>query len=361
MIPVNDPLITEEDVRAVEACVRSGWISSAGPTLEAFERATADSCDRRHGVAVSSGTTALHAAVAALGIGPGDEVILPTFTIVSCALAVVDVGAVPVLVDADPETWCLDVRQVEARLTPRTRAIMPVHIYGHPADMDPLLELARDRGLRVIEDAAEAHGARYRGRPCGSFGDVSILSFYANKVITTGEGGMVLTDDDAIAERARAIRNLCFGREQRFRHEAHGNNYRLTAMQAALGLSQISRLDAVVERKRRMAERYRRRLGGLPLQLPAEAPWARSSYWMFGVVAQDVDLPARLLDRGVQTREFFLGMHEQPLFHARGLFRGESHPVAERLSRHGFYLPSGVALTEEQVDLVGEAMREALR
>lgn len=376
MIPVSQPVLGGREGTYLAECIESGWIASGGRFVDAFEVAWAAYCGRRHGVAVGSGTAALQAAVAALDLEPGDEVILPSFTIISCALAVTRAGATPVLVDSDPITWTMDVSQLAARVTGRTRAIMPVHIYGHPVDMDPVLELAERHGLAVIEDAAEAHGAEYlsrrrggRGswRRCGGFGRMSAFSFYANKIVTTGEGGMVLTDDAVLAERLRGLRNLCFGTESRFRHQAEGFNFRLTNLQAAVGLAQLERIDAALAQKRRLADAYRGRLVGIPgLILPAEADWARNVYWMYGVVlAPEVDLDAaafavRLGAAGVDTRPFFLGMHEQPVFRRRGLFEGESHPVAERLARRGLYLPSGQGLTEAQVAQVCDAVAGAL-
>lgn len=376
MIPVNEPSLGEKEMEYVAECVRTGWVSSSGPFIERFEAGWAEYCHRRHGMAVANGTVALELALACLGLKPGDEVILPTFTIISCALAVLRNGGVPVLVDADPRTWCIDVSQIEASITPRTRVIMPVHIYGHPTDMGPLLQLARKRGLVVVEDAAEAHGAEYRDpasvapqgwRRCGSFGLLSCFSFYANKLITTGEGGMVLTDDPELASEARRLRNLCFGSERRFRHEREGYNFRLTNLQAALGLGQLERIDAIVSRKRWIGREYSRRLahvGGL--QLPVEEPWARSVYWMFGVVVREetgLDAEAvarRLAEKEVETRPFFLGMHEQPVMRNRGLFLDRRYPVAERLARQGLYLPSGLGLTEPQLDHVCRAVEDVL-
>jgi perosamine synthetase len=376
MIPVNAPLLGETDMANVVECVRSGWISSSGRFIDEFEQRWAAYCGKRHGIAVSNGTTALQLAVAYLDLKAGDEVIMPTFTIISCALAVVASGGVPVLVDSDPDTWCMDVAQVGKKITSRTRAIMPVHIYGHPVDMDPLLELAEKHSLAIIEDAAESHGAEYlsgRGtdrpawRRCGSFGTLSCFSFYANKLITTGEGGMVLTDDPKLAERVRAMRNLCFLPERRFYHEEIGFNFRLTNLQAALGVAQLGRLDEIVARKRWMGQEYSRRLNGLAgLQLPAEATWARNVYWMYGVVLSEnsgmdaLRFSERLRERGVETRPFFLGMHEQPVFKQRGLFVDECYPVAERLARQGLYLPSGLALTDEQLSRVCEAVHGVL-
>jgi len=375
-LPVNEPLLSERELEYVTQCIRSGWVSSAGPFLSQFEERWAAYCDRRYGIAVNNGTVALQLAVACLGLEPGHEVIMPTFTIISCALAVIYNGGVPVLVDADPRTWCMDVSQIEAKITPRTKAIMAVHIYGHPVNMDPVLELADRYGLAVIEDAAEAHGAEYLSkrntsdpvwRRCGSFGTLSCFSFYANKLITTGEGGMVLTDDPKLAERARSLRNLCFQPGRRFYHEELGFNFRMTNLQAALGLAQLERMDQIVAKKRWIGQEYTRRLQGIQgLQLPVEEPWACNVYWMYGVVlSAETGMDAhqfaqRLKERGVDTRPFFLGMHEQPVFHRRGFFLDERYPVAERLARQGLYLPSGLALTEDQVAYVCDAIREVL-
>ncbi len=269
-IPVNEPLLDGNEEKYLVECIRSGWISSEGPFIKQFEERFAARMGRRHGVAVANGSVALDAAVVALGLGPGDEVILPTFTIISCAAAIVRAGAVPVVVDCDPLTWNIDVALVEARITARTRAIMVVHIYGLPVDMDPLLALARKHGLKVIEDAAEMHGQTYKKRPCGSFGEISTFSFYPNKHITTGEGGMIVTDDQALAEQCRSLRNLCFKPEQRFVHDELGWNFRMSNLQAALGLAQLERLDEFVERKRRMGRRYTELLTGTPgVQLAA--------------------------------------------------------------------------------------------
>jgi len=367
LIPVNEPLLTEADFDAVMQALRSGWISGAGPHIEAFEARWAAYCGRKHGIALANGTVALQVAVALLDLQAGDEVIMPTFTIISCALPVVLAGAVPVLVDSDPQTWTMDVSQVEARITSRTRAIMPVHIYGHPVDMDPLLEVAERYHLRVVEDAAEAHGADYRGHRIGSFGESSCFSFYANKLLTTGEGGMLMVDDDALAERARRLRNLGFQPARRFLHAELGFNYRLTNMQAALGLAQVDRMDEIVARKRRMGQAYTERLSEVAgLELQVQQPWARSVFWMFGLVLSgDTGIDAeefasRLKARGVETRPFFLGMHEQPVLREMGLFDGEVYPVAERIARGGLYLPSGLGLDDAQIDQVCQAVREAL-
>lgn len=376
MIPVSEPVFGPREMELVTDCLRSGWISSAGNYITQFEQRWAEYCGRQFGVAVSNGTAALRAAVAALHLGPGDEVMVPTFTIISCAQAVIQAGAKPVWVDSDPDTWTIDVRRIGARITPRTKAIMPVHIYGHPADMDPLLALARERGLTIIEDAAEAHGAEYLthrdpARPvwrrCGSFGEVSCFSFYANKLITTGEGGMVLTDDPEIAERLRRFRNLGFQPGRRFVHETLGDNLRMTNIQAALGVAQLERVDQVVARKREIGRRYTEALRGVRgLQLPVEREWARGVYWMYGVVVDEktgmtgADLAASLHQRGVETRPFFLGMHEQPVMRRLGLAEPNVHPVATRLARQGLYFPSGVGLTDDELHQVCTTVKEVL-
>lgn len=367
-IPVNEPLLDGREKEYLTQCIDSGWISSEGPFVERFERELSARVGRRHGIAVANGSVALDAAIVALGIGAGDEVIMPTFTIISCAAAIVRAGARPVLVDNDPFTWNMDVAQVEARITSRTRAIMVVHIYGLPVDMKPLLEIAEKHGLAIIEDAAEAHGQTCDGRACGSFGAISIFSFYPNKHITTGEGGMIMTDDDSLAERCRRLRNLCFQPGRRFVHEELGWNFRMTNMQAALGAAQLERLDEFVVRKRRMGELYSKLLSGLPhVLLPRpQTPYAKNIYWVYGLVLGDgVPFDAdeamrRFTEHKVGTRPFFWPMHEQPVFRKAGLFSGERYPVAERLARRGFYIPSGLALTTAQIEQVATVANKIL-
>lgn len=367
-IPVNVPHLGGNEEKYLRECAATGWVSSEGPFVKRFEQEFARKMGRRHGIAVTNGTAALEAAVAALRLGPGDEVIIPSFTIISCAAAVVRAGATPVVCDADPITWCMDVSKLESLVTPRTRAIMPVHIYGLPVDMAPLLDIAKRHGLFVIEDAAEAHGLEYDGQACGSFGHVSTFSFYPNKLVTSGEGGMLLTDDDAIADRLRSLRNLCFERERRFVHHELGWNLRMSNVQAAVGLAQLERLDASVDRKRYMGLMYRELLEGTPgLTLQADrTEHAQSIYWVYGMVldddvAFDAEHAMRLLgQRGIGTRPFFWSMHEQPVLREMGLFEGVSCPVAERLARRGFYVPGGLALTDAQVERVAGAVREVM-
>ena len=368
MIAVNEPLLDGNEKKYLMECIETGWISSEGPFVRSFEESFAARVGRKFGIAVCNGSAALEAAVAALRIGSGDEVILPTFTIISCAAAVVRAGAKPVIVDCDPVTWNMAAVRIEEKITPNTRAIMVVHIYGLPVDMDPILDLATRHGLAVIEDAAQMHGQTYKGRPCGSFGDISTFSFYPNKHVTTGEGGMMVTDDEQLAKRCRSLRNLCFQQNKRFVHEELGYNFRMTNLQAALGLAQLERLPEFVARKRRMGVRYQEKLKDIEgLEFMAEKTnYAQSIYWVYGVVLQDkVQFDAqeammRLGKEGIGTRPFFWPMHEQPVFKKMGLFAGESCPVAERLARRGFYLPSGMALTEQQMEVVVERVRNLM-
>ncbi len=367
-IPVNEPALHGNEKKYVLECLDTGWVSSEGSFVERFETEMARRVGRQYGVAVSNGSAALDVAVTALGLEPGDEVILPTFTIISCVAAIIRTGAKPVLVDVDPETWNMDANQVESRITSRTKAIMVVHIYGLPVDMNPLLEIARQHDLAIIEDAAEMHGQTYRGKPCGSFGQLSTFSFYANKHITTGEGGMVLTDDPALAARCRSLRNLCFQPEQRFVHTELGWNFRLSNVQAAIGVAQLEQLDSFIQRKQKMGRRYTEELAEIAgLQLPlATTDYADNIYWVYGVVLKEevpfdaAEVMRRLKAKGIGTRPFFWPMHEQPVFHKMGLFEGEKYPVAERIARRGFYLPSGLGLTDAQIDQVLVAVKEVM-
>ena len=348
--------------------LETGWISSEGPFVKEFEDKFSERVNRKYGVAVSSGTAALEIAVKALEIGTGDEVILPTFTIISCAGAVVKSGATPVLVDCDLITWNMDVNQIEAKINSRTRAIMVVHTYGLPADMDPILDLAKKYNLIIIEDAAEMHGQTYRVKPCGSFGSISIFSFYPNKHITTGEGGMIVTDGKALAEKCKSLRNLCFKQEQRFVHDELGWNYRFTNLQAAVGLAQLEQLEKFVKKKRTMGKTYTELLKGIKgIQLPIEkTEYADNIYWIYGIVlSKKVPFYAKeamkiLGEKGIGTRPYFWPMHEQPVFQKMGLFKNESYPIAENLARRGFYIPSGLALSFDDLKVVSESVIDML-
>jgi perosamine synthetase len=374
MIPVNEPLLNGNELKYLAECIETGWISSEGPFVRKLEDGMAAVGGQRHGIAVTNGSAALDLAVAALGIGPGDEVILPTFTIISCAAAVTRAGATPVVVDCDPPTWNMDPTQIEDRITPRTRAIMVVHIYGLPVHMDPVMDIAQRHGLKIIEDGAEQIGQVYRStksrapRLIGSFGDIATFSFYPNKHVTTGEGGMVLTSDDALAERCRNLRNLCFGKRRRFVHEELGWNFRMSNLQAAVGVAQMERLPQTLQKKRQIGVWYDELLADVAdlERLPARTDYAENIYWVYGVVLKNsVPLDAeeameRMRTKGIGTRPFFWPMHEQPVFRKMGLFRDVSCPVAERIARRGFYVPSGIALTRDQAEKVAEALRQLL-
>ncbi len=365
MIPVCEPLLGGREAEYVLDCLKTNWISSRGKYVDAFEKEFAKYCGCKYGICTTSGTTALHLAMAALDLKPGDEVIVPAFTMIASAFAIIYVGAKPVLVDADPETWNMDATKVAAKVTSRTRAIMPVHIYGHPCDMDPILEVAKGHNLRVVEDAAEVHGARYKGRKAGSLGDMACFSFYANKIITTGEGGMVVTNDDKLATRAQLLKDLAFTPDRRYLHRELGFNFRMTNIQAAIGLAQLERADELVEMRRRNARLYNERLREVRgIGLPPEKEWAKNVYWMYSITVEDDyglsrdDLMVELRKRGVDSRSFFIGMHRQPVFLDMGLFRGESYPVTDELARKGLYLPSSSGLTVEQIDQVCRAVKE---
>jgi perosamine synthetase len=367
-IPVSEPWLTDgNEAEYTLDCIRTGWVSSEGQYVKKFEQAWADYCSMDEGIAVSSGTAALQVAVQCLSLSPGDEIILPSFTIISCAIAITNASLKPVLVDCTPDTWTMDPAAIEAKITSRTKAIMVVHIYGHPVDMDAINDIATKHGLYVIEDAAEAHGGEYKGRRCGGLADISIFSFYANKIITTGEGGMMLTNNPKFAERARSLRNLCFQPERRFLHTEIGHVFRMTNVQAAIGLAQIERIETFIEKKRAIAHRYNERLEGLTcVQRPIEKSWAKNVYWMYAIVLADdlaMDGEAvikKMRAEGIDTRAFFLGLHEQPALHDLGLFENESYPVTERIAQKGLYLPSGLLLTEAQQDRITETLKKVL-
>ncbi|MBR8826543.1 MAG: DegT/DnrJ/EryC1/StrS family aminotransferase [Gomphosphaeria aponina SAG 52.96 = DSM 107014] len=367
-IPVNEPLLDGNEKKYLSQCIDTGWISSEGDFVKQFETQMANRVRRKYGISVCNGSVALEVAITALGIGQGDEVILPTFTIISCAAAIVRAGATPVVIDCDRLTWNINVNQIQAKITAKTKAIMVVHIYGLPVDLNPILEIADKYGLKIIEDAAEMHGQTYYNKPCGSFGDISTFSFYPNKHITTGEGGMVLTNDEKLAEKCRSLRNLCFQPQQRFIHEDLGWNFRFSNLQAAVGVAQLERLDEFVAKKRSMGKLYTELLADIAqIQLPlAKTDYAENIYWVYGVVLSE-ELPfdakevmERLKEYKIGTRPFFWCMHEQPVFQKMGLFAGVSCPVGENLARRGFYLPSGLALTEEQIQRVAQTLREII-
>lgn len=364
---VNEPKLDGKEREYLNQCIDSGWISFEGPFVKRFESGMAEITNRKYSVAVSSGSAALETAIMALELQPKDEVIMPDFTIISCAAPIVRCGAIPVLVDADPVTWNMNVAEVEKKITTKTKAIMAVHIYGLPVDMDPLLELARKYSLYVIEDAAEMIGQTYKGRPCGSFGDISVFSFYPNKHITTGEGGMVLTNNEGLYKRSQDIRNLFFG-SKRYVHDELAYNFRMTNIQAAIGCAQMERLTETVNKKRHIGEIYNGLLKDADgVQLPlVKTDYAENIYWVYGLLLDntvnvDADVFRELLRaEGVGSRGFFWGMHEQPVFKRMGIFADEYYPVSERLARRGLYIPSGLTLDDAQQEYVAEKLKRVL-
>jgi perosamine synthetase len=363
-IPVAAPVIGGNEKAYVVDCLESTWISSTGEYVQRFEEGFAEFCEADHAISCSNGTTALHLALLALGVGPGDEVIVPTLTFVATANAVTYCGARPVLVDSEPETWNIDPRLIEARLTPRTKGIIAVHLFGHPADMDAVAAIAGRHGLFVVEDAAQAHGAEYRGRRAGSLGDVATFSFFGNKIITTGEGGMVVTSDAALAGRARRLRSHGMDPDRRYWFPEIGYNYRMTNVAAAIGVAQLERADWQIGRRLEVARWYREALRDVPgLRWQHEQEWAKHVWWMFSVVL-DEDCPAdrdlvmaRLAERGIETRPIVWPMHRLPLYRdsADGAF-----PVADHLAERGINLPTWAGLSREDVAYVCEALVEAL-
>ncbi|XPV76141.1 MAG: DegT/DnrJ/EryC1/StrS family aminotransferase [Desulfovibrio sp.] len=367
MIPVNIPDVSGNEAAYLKECIDTSWISSEGPFVRQLEEGVAAKVQRSAGIAVANGSAALDIAVAALGLGKGDEVILPSHTIISCAAAIVRQGAVPVPVDCDPHSWNMDLNKVEEAITERTRAVMAVHIFGLPVDMIRLEKMARKHDFFIIEDAAQAHGMFIDSRPCGSFGDISTFSFYPNKLITTGEGGMIVTDNDKLAERCRSLRNLCF-QQKRFVHEELGWNYRMSNLQAAVGVAQLERWDGLAVRRRQVGALYQQEFEGVKnIQLPEKnLPYAENAYWVFGVVL-DEDFPVdaesvmkKMGEHKIGTRPFFWPMHEQPVLLNMGLCKDISCPEASRIARRGLYLPGGAGITDDQIMEAAATFRQVL-
>ena len=370
MIAVNTPVLNGNERKYLMDCLDTGWISSAGPYIEKFESGMAKLVGHKYGAAVSNGTTALEAAVLALKIEKGSEVILPDFTIISCVQAIVKAGLIPVPVDCNRDTWNMDVTKVEEVITEKTRAIMVVHIYGLPVDMQPIWELAKKHDLIIVEDAAEAHGLTYYGRQCGGLGDVSTFSFFPNKHITCGEGGMVLTSDDFIFSRVKKIRNLFFDQERKYIHDEFGSNFRMTNMQAAIGLAQLERIKETVLIKRKIGRFYQEELSGIELfQLPVpKTDYAENIYWVFGIVIRDPGISADLVmqklgEKGIQTRHFFYPMHKQPALIKEGccsetVLDDSKFFNSNYISDHGFYIPSGVGLLYEDMKYIVSVMTD---
>jgi perosamine synthetase len=360
-LPVAEPVLDEKELMYVNDCILTGWVSSSGKYVSKFEEIFAEFCNTEIAIATSSGTSALHLALLACDIGPGDEVIVPSLTFIATANAVTYTGAEPVFVDSEYETWNIDPASIESSISEKTKAIIPVHLYGHPANMDPIIEIAKRYGLYVIEDAAEAHGAEYKGKKVGSIGDLAIFSFYGNKIITTGEGGMVVTNNRKFAEKVRLLRDHGMQKERRYWHPVLGYNYRLTNIQAALGVAQMEKIDPILIKKRQIAKIYSRDLKNIAgLSLPNEAQWARSVFWLYSIlIDQDTlgisrdRLMQRLKAQGVETRPLFPVLHHQPIY-----TNSQVMPVAEKLSSQGLSLPSSAHLSTDSVERVAKTIQE---
>lgn len=354
MIPVASPSIGEKELEYVTDCVKSGWISSQGPYVKKFEEAWAKYCGCKYGVACNSGGTALDLALATLGVGLNDEVVVPTLTMVACANSVHHFGAHSVFVDSEAETWNINPAEIEGVITSRTRVIMPTHLYGHPCDMNPIMELAERYDLKVVEDCAEAHGAEYKGRKVGSIGDVSCFSFYANKIVTTGDGGMVVTNDEEVAEESRLLRDHYFTAGTHFWHKHVGFSYRMSSLQAAVGLAQVERIDELVNVRRENAAYYNSLLEDVDgVKLPPNEEWANPVYWMYSILLDERDyVKAKLWEDEIETRTFFIPLHFQPPFKQL-----RSFPVAEDLANRGINLPSGATLTKQEIERVVEVIK----
>lgn len=365
MIQVCEPTLRGNEKKYVTQCVETNWIGSSGAFIEKFEGMFSKACKTKYGVACSNGTTALHLALASLGIGKGDEVIVPDFNIIAVANAVLYTDAIPVFVDSEMKTWNIDASRIEKKITGKTKAILAMHTYGCPADMDEIRRIADKHKLKVIEDAAEAHFAIYKGRPTGCLGDVGCFSFYANKIITTGEGGMLVTNDKAIAEKVRLLRNHAFT-EPRFVHHEVGFNYRMTNIQAAIGVAQMERAAELLKGRMSNAPRYEAELKGVEgLTLPPECPYGTNVYWMYGILIDEKkfgrgkeEVMKLLKQQGVETRSFFYPMHLQPVYRNNpDIDCSGKYPVAEQLYEQGLYLPSSSHLSGEQIKKISAALK----
>ncbi len=367
MIPVNSPLLVGNEKKYLNECIDTGWISSEGPFVKRFEVGVANYIGRKYATACSSGSAAINIAVKALELQEGDEVIMPTFTIISCAQFLVTNGIKPVLIDSHYGTFNMKVEDIELKITSKTKAIMMVHIFGLTVDVDPILSLAKKYNLKIIEDAAEVFGHEYKDKKCGTFGDISIFSFYSNKHITTGEGGMVLTDNEYLYNRAKSLRNLCFTSD-RFIHNELGYNYRMTNIQAAIGIAQLEQINTVKQKKRWIGYKYNeflKNFENINLPIP-KTNYCENIYWVYAITLKynssktAKQVMSELKELKIGTRPFFYPMHKQPIFNKMGLFLNDKLPNSEKLYERGFYIPSGLALTEMQIEEVSSALNKVL-
>mgnify|MGYP003982193459 CR=1 FL=1 len=366
-IPVNVPLLSGNERKYLNECIETGWISSEGPFVKKFEDEFAKLVNKKYAISVTNGSAALEAAISALNLEKGDEVILPTFTIISCVAPLIRLGVIPIFIDSYDDTWNMNISQIEDKITVKTKAIMAVHIFGLSVDMDPLINLANQYNLLIIEDAAEAIGLNYKGKPCGSFGDISTFSFYPNKLITSGEGGMIVTDDETLAERCRSLRNLCFKPEKRFVHDELGWNFRMTNIQAAVGLAQLEQLRESVIKKRWIGNRYQENLKEVDelIQLPLKkTEYTENVYWVFAMVLNEKtslngadEMMVELSQYGIGSRPFFFPLHNQPVLG----YSNVSYPISENIAKNGFYVPSGIAISGDEIDRVSESVISILR
>ena len=365
MIPVCTPLLGVKELEYVTKCIKTNWISSKGRYIEEFENRFSKYCGCKYGISTTNGSTALHLALVASNIGSGDEVIVPTFTIASTVFAVIYCGGKPVFVDSEPDTWNINPEKIEEKITKRTKAIMPVHIYGHPCDMSKIMKIARKYSLCIIEDAAEAHGAEYKGKKVGGIGQIGCFSFYGNKIITCGEGGMVVTNNKKIADRCRRLKNLSFLKSKRFWHLELGFNYRMTNLQAALGFAQFEKIEDLIERRRRNAALYSKLLSNISgLTLPVEKQEVRNVYWMYSLLVEKEfgitreALMKKLHEKGIDTRTFFIPMHQQPILKKMGITSKSRYPIAEKIGKCGLYLPSGSGLKRNEIEFICAAIKK---
>lgn len=367
-IPVAAPDLSGNEEKYAADAIRSSWISSTGPYLTRFEREFASLCGTRSSLGVCNGTVALHLALLALDVRPGDEVLVPSLTYIATANACRYVGAEPVFVDVDPSTWCIDPARLEAAITPRTRGIIAVHLYGHPADMDAINRTAAVHGLWVVEDAAEAHFATYKGRPVGSLARCSTFSFYGNKVITCGEGGAVCVDDPQLELRMRTLRGQGVDPSRRYFFPVTGYNFRLTNLAAAILCAQLERRERILSARRAIADLYHTHLAGIPgISFQPVASWAVPTPWLVCVLVDKAygrardELMALLAQEGVETRPFFIPLHSLPPFREQSRARGEKLPVTDELSSRGINLPTFAALRPERVEKIATIIRKARR